>query len=182
MPSPLSYLKRRNFTSSEGDLTWRYTRSSPRNIQELALRFQLSGDEYEDSEKEELVGDSRQERGFGESSEGDACLFCVAVSASVLANPNFNGVCDDTASQLQCPFMAMAGGAAAIAAPLPQQPYAATEEAVSVMEDQTNVKQKFDSSSIKTFSVSSSNGKKSTCIGGSSGGGGKFRPTTRRYR
>nr|GMC68135.1 uncharacterized protein LOC109182900 [Ipomoea batatas] len=31
-----------------------------KKIQELALRFQLSGDEYEDSDKEELVGDSRQ--------------------------------------------------------------------------------------------------------------------------
>nr|GMC48909.1 uncharacterized protein LOC109182900 [Ipomoea batatas] len=31
-----------------------------KKIQELVLRFQLSGDEYEDSDKEELVGDSRQ--------------------------------------------------------------------------------------------------------------------------
>ncbi|GKU93318.1 hypothetical protein SLEP1_g6921 [Rubroshorea leprosula] len=45
----------------------------------------------------------------------------------------------------------------------------------SVVEIQEQKHQKFDSSTIKTFSVSSSSGK-TTSIGGSNGGGGKFRP------
>ncbi|XP_031123014.1 uncharacterized protein LOC116025804 isoform X1 [Ipomoea triloba] len=307
--------KRRNFTSSEGGLTWRYvrnillhrsallgpnsmrlfrsfstelpkrrarsiTRASldsfsdeefSKKIQELALRFQLSGDEYEDSEKEELVGDSRQEQyerndsmfleppdwvereeiipewkansvdlpfslriikrkkqweeGFHEEEEGEELVSCSVKRAfsnmvfiirelhsytlqmrEMLFYEDLQGVLVRVQKEMHASFvwlfqqvfsrtptlmvyvmillanysvhsMAMTNGGAAIAAPLPQQPYAATGEAVSVMEDQTNPKQKFDSSSIKTFSVSSSNGK-STCIGGSSGGGGKFRPTT----
>ncbi|CAK9164227.1 unnamed protein product [Ilex paraguariensis] len=62
----------------------------------------------------------------------------------------------------------------AIAATLPPQAYAATTECVSVMEDQKK-QQKFDSSTTKTFSVSSSSGK-TTSIGGRNGsGGGKFK-------
>ncbi|OMO90499.1 RNA-processing protein, HAT helix [Corchorus olitorius] len=46
---------------------------------------------------------------------------------------------------------------------------------VSVVEEQDQKHQKFDSSSIKSFSVSSSSGK-TTSIGGNNGGGGKVRP------
>lgn len=56
----------------------------------------------------------------------------------------------------------------------PTQPYAVTTESVSVVDDNSQGKQKFDSSVIKTYSVSSSG--KTTSIGGSNGGGGKFRP------
>lgn len=58
----------------------------------------------------------------------------------------------------------------AIAAAAP--PPASSMEIASVCEIQRN--QKFDSSAIKTFSVSSSSGK-TTSIGGNNGGGGKFR-------
>ncbi|XP_059660850.1 uncharacterized protein LOC132307180 [Cornus florida] len=64
---------------------------------------------------------------------------------------------------------------AAIAATPPSQPYATTMESVSVSEEQSHRPQKFDSSVIKTFSVSSSTGK-TTSIGDNNGGGGKFRP------
>lgn len=60
----------------------------------------------------------------------------------------------------------------AIASSPPSQPYAASTESISLVDDQS---QKFDSSVIKTFSVSSSGGK-TTSIGGSNGGGGKYRP------
>lgn len=64
----------------------------------------------------------------------------------------------------------------AIACSPPPQPYAAaTTESFSPVDDQSHGKQKFDSSAIKTFSVSSSSGK-TTSIGGSNGGGGKYRP------
>ncbi|XP_019188686.1 PREDICTED: uncharacterized protein LOC109182900 [Ipomoea nil] len=242
-----------------------------KKIQELALRFQLSGDEYEDSDKEELVGDSRQaqyessgsmflenrkvfdpleppdwvereeiipewkansvdlpfslriirrkkqwEEGFREEGELELELASCSVKRAfsnmvfiirelhsytlqmreMLCYEDLQGVLVRVQKEMHASFvwlfqqvfsrtptlmvyvmillanysvhsMAMAGGA---------PPIAATEEAVSVMEDQTNAKQKFDSSSIKTFSVSSSNGK-TTSIGGSNGGGGKFRPT-----
>ncbi|KAA8549377.1 hypothetical protein F0562_001061 [Nyssa sinensis] len=61
---------------------------------------------------------------------------------------------------------------AAIAATPPPLSYAVTTES---LEDQSQSQQKFDSSAIKTFSVSSSSGK-TTSIGGNIGGGGKFRP------
>lgn len=59
----------------------------------------------------------------------------------------------------------------AMAATLPLQ-----VESVSITEDQdqSSTQQKFDSSTIKTFSISSTTGK-DTSIGGNSGGGGKFR-------
>lgn len=59
--------------------------------------------------------------------------------------------------------------------PPPTRPYAAAAESIYSVDDQSRGKQKFDSSVIKTFSVSSSSGK-SASIGGSSGGGGKCRP------
>ncbi|KAI9109144.1 hypothetical protein K1719_019767 [Acacia pycnantha] len=59
----------------------------------------------------------------------------------------------------------------AIAAQAP--PPSSTTEIASVGEIQQN--KKFDSSAIKTFSVSSSSGK-TTSIGGNNGGGGKVRP------
>lgn len=64
----------------------------------------------------------------------------------------------------------------AFAATPPLQAYtaAATEE-ISIVEDRSHVKQKFDFSATRTFSVSSSNGK-SVSIGGNNGGGRKFRP------
>uniref|UniRef100_A0A5B7BKC8 Uncharacterized protein n=1 Tax=Davidia involucrata TaxID=16924 RepID=A0A5B7BKC8_DAVIN len=65
----------------------------------------------------------------------------------------------------------------AIAAAPPPQSYAASTECVSVFEDQSEKPQKFDSSAIKSFSVSSSSGK-TTSIGGNNGGGGKFRPVS----
>lgn len=52
-------------------------------------------------------------------------------------------------------------------------PLSYTTESVSDILIQNDVHQKFDSSSIKTFSVSSSSGK-ITSIGGKNGGGGKF--------
>ncbi|XP_058202620.1 uncharacterized protein LOC131317055 [Rhododendron vialii] len=68
-------------------------------------------------------------------------------------------------------------GNVAIAAPVPLTSHAATMESVSVYEDSSHHKQqKFDSSKIKTFSISSSSGK-TTSIGANDGGGGKFRPT-----
>lgn len=51
---------------------------------------------------------------------------------------------------------------------------AASTESVSEVGDQSHGKSKFDSSFIKSFSVSSSSGK-TTSIGGSNGGGGKHR-------
>ncbi|OAY57748.1 uncharacterized protein LOC110608968 [Manihot esculenta] len=67
------------------------------------------------------------------------------------------------------------GSNAAIAASPPPASYAATTGSVSVVEIQDQKNQKFDSSSLKTFSISSTSGK-STSIGGNSGGGGKVRP------
>ncbi|MED6115122.1 hypothetical protein PIB30_087198 [Stylosanthes scabra] len=48
----------------------------------------------------------------------------------------------------------------------------AEEESMSVSDNQN----RFDSSVVKTFSVSSSNGKKTASVNGGNGGGGKFRP------
>ncbi|PHT46896.1 hypothetical protein CQW23_16054 [Capsicum baccatum] len=62
----------------------------------------------------------------------------------------------------------MASSAAIAATPPP------LTEAVSTL-DEGHVNQKFDSSVIKTFSVSSSSGK-STSIGGGNGGGGNYKP------
>ncbi|KAL2508301.1 Tetratricopeptide repeat (TPR)-like superfamily protein [Forsythia ovata] len=67
------------------------------------------------------------------------------------------------------------GTNAAIAAIPPVHAYATTMETVSVVEDQSRVEQKFDSSAVKTFKLSSSNGKTAS-IGGGNGGGGKYRP------
>ncbi|KAJ7959791.1 Tetratricopeptide repeat (TPR)-like superfamily protein [Quillaja saponaria] len=68
------------------------------------------------------------------------------------------------------------GHNSAVAATPPNGSYPATMETVSVVESTQDQKQhKFDSSAIKTFSVSSSNGK-ITSIGGNNGGGGKVRP------
>ncbi|KAJ6409049.1 hypothetical protein OIU84_008693 [Salix udensis] len=65
---------------------------------------------------------------------------------------------------------------AALAAPPNSGCYAATTESISVVEipDQKN-HQKFESSSVKIFSVSSSTGKTAS-VGGNNGGGGKVRP------
>lgn len=62
----------------------------------------------------------------------------------------------------------------AIACSTPAQPYAAATESVSSVDG----KEKFDSSVIKSFSVSSSSSSsgKTTSIGGSNGGGGRYRP------
>nr|GMD59750.1 uncharacterized protein LOC109182900 [Ipomoea batatas] len=67
VPSP-SPTRRSSPTMGQG-YDWKYTavvvnctfsdEEFSKKIQELALRFQLSGDVYEDSDKEELVGDSR---------------------------------------------------------------------------------------------------------------------------
>ncbi|CAN4101034.1 unnamed protein product [Withania somnifera] len=62
----------------------------------------------------------------------------------------------------------MASSAAIAATPPP------LTETVSTLEE-SHVNQKFDSSAIKTFSVSSSSGK-STSIGGGNGGGGTYKP------
>ncbi|XP_061959114.1 uncharacterized protein LOC133680284 [Populus nigra] len=64
---------------------------------------------------------------------------------------------------------------AALAAPPNSGSYAATTESISVIETPDQKNQKFDSSSVKMFSVSSSSGK-TTSIGGNNGGGGKVRP------
>lgn len=63
----------------------------------------------------------------------------------------------------------------ALAAPPNSGSYAATTESISVVETPDQKNQKFDSSSVKMFSVSSSSGK-TTSIGGNNGGGGKVRP------
>ncbi|XP_019167863.1 PREDICTED: uncharacterized protein LOC109163568 [Ipomoea nil] len=64
----------------------------------------------------------------------------------------------------------------AFAATPPLEAYTvATTEEISMVEDRSDVNQKFDFSASRTFSVSSSNGK-SVSIGGNNGGGGKFRP------
>ncbi|XP_031112903.1 uncharacterized protein LOC116016679 [Ipomoea triloba] len=64
----------------------------------------------------------------------------------------------------------------AFAATPPLQAYTeATTEEISMVEDRSHVKQKFDFLASRTFSVSSLNGK-SVSIGGNNGGGGKFRP------
>ncbi|KAK3035424.1 hypothetical protein RJ639_032849 [Escallonia herrerae] len=62
---------------------------------------------------------------------------------------------------------------AAIAATTPPQAYAAVTESVSIVDDKLH---KFDSSTMKTFSVSSSGGKMASIGGqnGSGGGGGKL--------
>ncbi|KAL2236612.1 uncharacterized protein LOC105165171 [Sesamum indicum] len=66
---------------------------------------------------------------------------------------------------------------AAIAAAPTAQPYSVAMEHVSVVEDQSSDKQKFHSSIVRNFKLSSSNGK-STSVGGNNGGGGggKYRP------
>ncbi|KAG2669974.1 hypothetical protein I3843_14G061500 [Carya illinoinensis] len=65
---------------------------------------------------------------------------------------------------------------AAMAASVRLEPYAATTEMASVVEiDQDQKHERFDSSAIKKFSVSSSWGK-TTSIDGNNGGGGKVRP------
>nr|GMC76313.1 Intraflagellar transport protein like [Ipomoea batatas]GMD20262.1 Intraflagellar transport protein like [Ipomoea batatas]GME15108.1 Intraflagellar transport protein like [Ipomoea batatas]GME18161.1 Intraflagellar transport protein like [Ipomoea batatas] len=58
------------------------------------------------------------------------------------------------------------------------QPYIAPPiESVSIVYDNQHfLDQKFDSSAIKTFSVSSSNGNSTTIDGSNGGGGGKYRP------
>ncbi|CAI9106951.1 OLC1v1006203C2 [Oldenlandia corymbosa var. corymbosa] len=63
----------------------------------------------------------------------------------------------------------------ALAATQHDQVYAASIESVSEVGDHTHGNPKFDSSSIKSFSVSSSSGRTAS-IGGSNGGGGKYRP------
>ncbi|KDP46517.1 hypothetical protein JCGZ_08489 [Jatropha curcas] len=68
----------------------------------------------------------------------------------------------------------MGSNAAIAASPPPVSYSAATTESFSA-EIQEEGNQKFDSSSVKTFSISSSNGK-STSVGGNNGGGGKIRP------
>lgn len=71
------------------------------------------------------------------------------------------------------------GNNAAIAAAPPPSSYGATMESVSVIEDQSEKQSKFDSSVIKTFSVSSSHsGGKTASIGGNNGGGGKIKPVS----
>ena len=53
--------------------------------------------------------------------------------------------------------------------------YAATTESISAVEIPDQKNQKFESSSVKIFSVSSSSGKTAS-VGGNNGGGGKVRP------
>ncbi|GKV26183.1 hypothetical protein SLEP1_g35529 [Rubroshorea leprosula] len=68
-------------------------------------------------------------------------------------------------------FSVYSMGNTAIAVPSPPASYG------SVVEIQNQNHQKFDSSTMKTFTVSSTKGNgKTTSIGGSNGGGGKFRP------
>ncbi|KAF8010394.1 hypothetical protein BT93_J1118 [Corymbia citriodora subsp. variegata] len=67
------------------------------------------------------------------------------------------------------------GSNVAMAAAPPVGTYAAAMETASTVEVQDNSQQKFDSSTVKTFSISSSSGK-TTSIGGNNGGGGKVRP------
>ncbi|KAJ4822278.1 hypothetical protein Tsubulata_024105 [Turnera subulata] len=67
----------------------------------------------------------------------------------------------------------MGSNAAMAAAALPPPP--AATEIVSVLELQDHGTQKFDSSSVNKFTVSSSGGK-SASIGGNNGGGGRARP------
>ncbi|KAJ6345263.1 hypothetical protein OIU78_008020 [Salix suchowensis] len=64
---------------------------------------------------------------------------------------------------------------AALAAPPNSGSYAATTESISVVEIPDQKNQKFESSSVKIFSVSSSSGKTAS-VGGNNGGGGKVRP------
>ncbi|XP_040992110.1 uncharacterized protein LOC121239057 [Juglans microcarpa x Juglans regia] len=65
---------------------------------------------------------------------------------------------------------------AAFAASPPPGSFSTTTEMASVVEmDQDHTHQRFDSSAIKKFSVSSSSGK-TTSIGGNNGGGGNVRP------
>ncbi|KAJ8749697.1 hypothetical protein K2173_012248 [Erythroxylum novogranatense] len=63
------------------------------------------------------------------------------------------------------------GSNAAIAHP----PYGSLRETASIVEFQDQKSQNFDSSTVKTFSMSSSSGK-SASVGGYNGGGGKVRP------
>lgn len=64
----------------------------------------------------------------------------------------------------------------AIAASSPPSSYTSTTEVASVVEVEDQKSNKFDSSAIKTFSVSSSSSSgKTTSIGGNNGGGGKVR-------
>ncbi|XP_030447580.1 uncharacterized protein LOC115670441 [Syzygium oleosum] len=67
------------------------------------------------------------------------------------------------------------GSNAAIAVAPPVGTYAAATEMASAVEVQDNSQQKFDSSTVKTFSIPSSSGK-TTSVGGNNGGGGKVRP------
>lgn len=70
----------------------------------------------------------------------------------------------------------MASNTAIAAQPLTiSQTDTVTTETVSAIRDNHN-HQKFDSSAIKSFSVSSSSSNKSTSIGGNNGGGGKIPP------
>ncbi|KAL5580777.1 hypothetical protein UlMin_013219 [Ulmus minor] len=69
------------------------------------------------------------------------------------------------------------GHNAAIAAHSPPGSFTTTTEEVSVVEADDRSNQKFDSSAVKSFSVSSSGGK-TTSIGGNNGGGGKVRPVS----
>ena len=55
-------------------------------------------------------------------------------------------------------------------------PPAVTTEMAEGIHEAKNDHRKFDSSTVKTLSVSSSNGKKTASVGGGNGGGGKFRP------
>lgn len=69
------------------------------------------------------------------------------------------------------------GHNAAIAASPPPGTYSSTAESASVVDVQDQKSHKFDSSAIKTFSVSSSSSSgKTTSVGGNNGSGGKARP------
>ncbi|OWM68748.1 hypothetical protein CDL15_Pgr024935 [Punica granatum] len=65
----------------------------------------------------------------------------------------------------------MSSNAAIMASPSSLGPYAAATETASVVEVQDSKVQKFDSSSIRTYSISSSSSGKTTPIGGNNGGG-----------
>ncbi|KAL3518077.1 hypothetical protein ACH5RR_020666 [Cinchona calisaya] len=69
----------------------------------------------------------------------------------------------------------MANNAALAATPQHPQVYTSSTDSVSQVGEQSHGKNKFHSSYIKSFSVSSSSGK-TTSIGGSNGRGGKYRP------
>ncbi|CAK9138826.1 unnamed protein product [Ilex paraguariensis] len=94
----------------------------------------------------------------------------------ILFYEDLQGILGRVQTEMNASFVCVysIASSAAVATTLPPQAYAAMTESVSMIEDQKQ--QKFDSSAVKTFSVSSS-GRKTASIGGNNGGGGgKFKP------